>query len=82
MTLYRAMPTKPHADKPSWSGQFQRYPTGPWETAGSLYGPIAYASPEAALAGARVASGVGAILEGQGGAGALGAICGALGMGS
>lgn len=82
MTLYRAHPAPAYEAKPSWHGQFQRYPNGPWETAGSLYGPISYASAEAAVAGARVASGVGAIVAGAGGLDASMAVSGALGQGS
>lgn len=40
--------------KPSWSGRYQLQANGMWFVARSGYGAIIYATPEAALAGARV----------------------------
>ncbi len=48
----RALRTADFEGKPAWNGIYRRGEG--WETAGSLVGAIAYASPEAARAGAKV----------------------------
>jgi hypothetical protein len=47
----KATPAKPYAGKPTWHGRF--YAGEQWHTVTNRAGlPIAYASPEAAIAGA------------------------------
>jgi hypothetical protein len=47
----KATPARPYAGKPTWHGRF--FDSGQWHTVTNPAGlPIAYASPEAAIAGA------------------------------
>jgi hypothetical protein len=53
MIEYRHISAPPVGSKSAWYGQWRRHGSE-WRTASSSYGAISYASPEAALAGAKV----------------------------
>ena len=51
---FAAVPTQPYEGKPAWHGKVRRigWTRGYWVTVANDYGPIIYASPEAARCGA------------------------------